>query len=733
MNSDSTGPSSSNWESREKLHNYNFVKKPLSFETAYSSEDNRTMLEDFEEGHRLSHPSKLNNSNFIPDYSFSSNANLLNVTEATEMLEHAPQTSKESYNESRHSLVNDSYLQLVKKWVTKKKNAIPEGTPRKIYLNKQELNDQQNFMSNYVSTAKYNLFTFLPKFLYVEFSKSANIFFLFISGIQQIPNISPTSRYTTLVPLVIVLLITAIKEIIEDFGVHKSDSELNSRKCKVFDKSEFIEKLWSQLQVGDICKVENSQFFPADLILLSSSEPEGLCYIETSNLDGEVNLKIKQALPVTAKAVSPIHLNHLEGLVESEQPNNRLYNYDGTLTTNDEDGISKNFPLDPSLLLLRGAQLRNTSWVYGLVVFTGHETKLMLNSSKKPTKSSNVTRKTNRNILYLFAMLVTMSVLCSIGNFVISVRDGRNIIYVGVSMTQIGKEVGYNILTFMILFNSFIPISLMVTMEIVKYIQSTMIDNDLDIYYEKTDTPAVARSSSLIEELGQIEYVFSDKTGTLTCNEMEFRQCSIAGMTYANIPDADKQPSSGFDPSDQYSFSQLESHLENAPQGNIINEFLTSLMTCHTVIPETDQKTGTVIYQASSPDESALVNGASDVFGYTFIARRPHSIYCIRKGTEEEYQILNVCEFNSTRKRMSVVLRGPDGKIKLYCKGADSVILERLSKENNPFIATTLTHLQVTKIMHAKGFEHFVSQCARYRMKNIQSGLLFMKRHPRHW
>lgn len=142
------------------------------------------MLEDFEEGHRLSHPSKLNNSNFIPDYSFSSNANLLNVTEATEMLEHAPQTSKESYNESRHSLVNDSYLQLVKKWVTKKKNAIPEGTPRKIYLNKQELNDQQNFMSNYVSTAKYNLFTFLPKFLYVEFSKSANIFFLFISGIQ---------------------------------------------------------------------------------------------------------------------------------------------------------------------------------------------------------------------------------------------------------------------------------------------------------------------------------------------------------------------------------------------------------------------------------------------------------------------------------------------------------------------------------------------------------------------
>lgn len=236
----------------------------------------------------------------------------------------------------------------------------------------------------------------------------------------------------------------------------------------------------------------------------------------------------------------------------------------------------------------------------------------------------------------------------------------------------------------------------MVTMEIVKYIQSTMIDNDLDIYYEKTDTPAVARSSSLIEELGQIEYVFSDKTGTLTCNEMEFRQCSIAGISYANRPDPDKQPTSEFDHSGQYSFAQLEKHLQDAPHKDIINEFLVSLMTCHTVIPETNQETGKIIYQASSPDESALVNGANGLFGYKFVARRPHSIHCVRKEVEEEYQILNVCEFNSTRKRMSVVLRGPDGKIKLYCKGADTVILERLSKDGNPFTAPTLEHLEVT-------------------------------------
>lgn len=236
--------------------------------------------------------------------------------------------------------------------------------------------------------------------------------------------------------------------------------------------------------------------------------------------------------------------------------------------------------------------------------------------------------------------------------------------------------------------------SLMVAMEIVKYIQAIMIDNDLDIYYEKTDTPAVARSSSLIEELGQIEYIFSDKTGTLTCNEMEFRQCSISGLSYSLTPDPDKRPVSDTDSNAEYSFKELEEHLVTSQDTYVINEFLTSLMTCHTVIPEVNEETNHIIYQASSPDEGALVNGASDIFGYKFVARKPHSITCSRKGIEEEYQILNVCEFNSTRKRMSIVLRSPDGRIKLYCKGADTVILERLS-DDNPFVKSTLEHLEV--------------------------------------
>ncbi|KAI9485043.1 hypothetical protein BDB00DRAFT_773719 [Zychaea mexicana] len=567
-----------------------------------------------------------------------------------------------------------------------------DQSPRTIYLNEPARNGEQKFIGNRVSTAKYNLVTFLFIFLYVEFSKAANIFFLFISCIQQIPDVSPTSRYTTLVPLIIVLLITAVKEIIEDYGVHKSDRELNARKCKILEGSQFVDKRWRDVKVGDICRIESSEFFPADLVILSSSEPEGLCYIETSNLDGEVNLKIKQALPETAKFISPADVARIQGYITSEQPNNRLYNYDGTLTLQ-TDGRSQDYPLDPNKVLLRGAQLRNTSWVYAIVVFTGHETKLMLNSSKKPTKASNVTHITNRNIWYLFTMLVIMSIMCSVGYLALSMRDFDQLGYLALSASERGREFGFNILTFMILFNSFIPISLMVTMEIVKVVQATLIGNDLDIYYDKTDMPAVARSSGLIEELGQVEYVFSDKTGTLTCNQMEFRECSIAGLSYATKADPDRQPKSDNDSAGQYSFRQLESHLTTSMHANVIHEFLSALMTCQTVIPETSEETGEIVYQASSPDEGALVTGARDVFKYNFYARRPHSINCKINEQDVEYQILNVCEFNSTRKRMSVIIREPNGKVKLYCKGADTVILERLGK-NNTFVDATLHHLE---------------------------------------
>ncbi|KAF9898782.1 hypothetical protein BX616_003618 [Lobosporangium transversale] len=564
---------------------------------------------------------------------------------------------------------------------------------RIIYLNNPERNAQGKYLHNRISTSKYNYFTFLPKFLYEQFSKYANIFFLFTACIQQIEDVSPTSRYTTAVPLALVLFATAVKEVMEDFKRHASDSETNARKSKVLQGNAFVPKPWHSIKVGDIVRVEGGEPFPADLVLLSSSEPEGMCYIETSNLDGETNLKIKQALPETASLLTPLDVSQIGGLIRSEQPNNSLYTFEGTLLMNGAHGQPKELPLDPTQVLLRGAQLRNTNWVYGIVIFTGHESKLMRNASATPIKRTSVEKMTNVQIIFLFGILLAMSLASAIGNMVITNNNLDKLLYISVTRSS-WSDFGRNILTFLILYNNLIPISLMVTMEVVKFWQAQLINSDLDMYYEKTDTPALARTSSLVEELGQIEYIFSDKTGTLTCNEMEFRQCSIGGLAYADVVEDGKQArvEDGMEVG-VHDFKQLDANLKNHPTSNVIDEFLTLLAVCHTVIPERQESNPTeIIYQASSPDEGALVSGAATL-GYKFTTRRPRSVN-IQVGPHDlEYEILNVCEFNSTRKRMSTIVRGPDKKIKLYCKGADTVILERLGTENE-FVDATMQHLE---------------------------------------
>jgi len=562
--------------------------------------------------------------------------------------------------------------------------------PRIIQLNNPPANAEHKYVDNHISTAKYNIATFIPKFLLEQFSKYANLFFLFTAVLQQIPNISPTNRYTPIVPLTLVLIVSAIKELVEDYRRRQSDHLLNNSNARVLRGSNFDDTRWINIAVGDIVRVESEEPFPADLVLLASSEPEGLCYIETANLDGETNLKIKQAIPETANLVSPSELSRLSGRVRSEQPNSSLYTYEATLTMH-AGGGEKELPLAPDQLLLRGATLRNTLWIHGIVIFTGHETKLMRNATATPIKKTAVERTVNVQIVMLGVILVVLSLISSIGDLITRLTAGNTLKYLWYQNFNAANQFFSDIFTYWVLYSNLVPISLFVTIEIVKYCHAVLINSDLDMYYDKTDTPANCRTSSLVEELGQIEYIFSDKTGTLTCNQMDFRQCSIAGVQYADeVPEDRKATEDGFG---IYDFDQLRSNVRTHSSREIIEQFLTLLSTCHTVIPEKrDEKPGSIKYQAASPDEGALVEGAV-MLGYRFIARKPRSV-TIQVGDQEfEYELLAVCEFNSTRKRMSTIFRCPDGRIRCFTKGADTVILERLSKDN-PYVESTLQHLE---------------------------------------
>jgi phospholipid-transporting ATPase len=569
--------------------------------------------------------------------------------------------------------------------------------PRIIHLNNPPANSTNKYVDNHISTAKYNIVTFLPKFLFEQFSKFANIFFLFTAALQQIPNISPTNQYTTIGPLILVLLVSAGKELIEDYKRKTSDKQLNNSKAQVLRGSTFQETKWINVAVGDIVRVESEEPFPADIVLLASSEPEGLCYIETANLDGETNLKIKQAIPETCVMVSSSDLSRLGGKLRSEQPNSSLYTYEATLTIA-AGGGEKELPLQPDQLLLRGATLRNTPWIHGVVVFTGHETKLMRNATATPIKRTAVERQLNILVLALIGILITLSVISSIGDLIIRIFKGQELSYLGYTIStsalQKVQQFWADIFTYWVLYSALVPISLFVTVEIVKYWHAILINDDLDMYYDKMDTPAVCRTSSLVEELGMVEYIFSDKTGTLTCNQMEFKQCSIAGIQYADEVPEDRRATfvDGVEVG-IHDFKRLQENLKSHESSPAIHHFLALLSTCHTVIPErTDEKGGAIKYQAASPDEGALVEGAV-MMGYQFTARKPRSVQITVEGEEFEYELLAVCEFNSTRKRMSTIFRCPDGKIRCYCKGADTVILERLSPDN-PHVELTLQHLE---------------------------------------
>ncbi|KAF3838673.1 hypothetical protein F7725_010441 [Dissostichus mawsoni] len=409
----------------------------------------------------------------------------------------------------------------------------------------------------------------------------------------------------------------------------------------------------------------------------------------------------------------------LSGKMECESPNRHLTSLLGTSASKDTDQI-----------LLRGAQLRNTQWVHGVVVYTGHDTKLMQNSTRPPLKLSNVERITNFQILVLFGCLLAISLLCSIGQTIWKYQYGNDACFLFCNRSVMGRAVplnhiakikawveesnictscklrkdggaanfGLNFLTFIILFNNLIPISLLVTLEVIKFIQAFFINWDTDMLYEPTNTPAQARTSNLNEELGQVKYIFTDKTGTLTCNVMQFKKCTVAGVAYGHFPEAEdgsfaEDDCHSTNSSDEEGFndpSLLENLQSNHPTAAVILEFMTMMAICHTAVPE--RIDGKITYQAASPDEGALVRAAQNL-GFVFSGRTPDSVIVQMPGTEEKYELLHVLEFTSTRKRMSVIMRTPSGKIRLYCKGADTVIYDRLA-DSSRYKEITLKHLE---------------------------------------
>ncbi|PLN81677.1 phospholipid-translocating P-type ATPase [Aspergillus taichungensis] len=749
-----------------------------------------------------------------------------------------------------------------------------EASNRRVYFNvpipdterDEDGHPRANYPRNKIRTAKYTPLTFVPKNLWFQFHNIANIYFLFIIILGFFPIFGVDQPALNTVPLIVIIVITAIKDAIEDWRRTVLDTDLNNspvyrliewnnvnsvednislwRRIKkastratiwtyrttkslfqkkkdapatqendrrasimttvsprvstysrrgdhgveddaiqmtpvpspspearpdwpmstdqflhpdkavrdssvvpttsatppkkggsvvdtakqTLGKARFKRDYWKNIQVGDFIRLYNGDPIPADMVVLSTSDPDGACYVETKNLDGETNLKVRSALHCGRQVRHARDCEKTEFVIDSEPPHPNLYAYNGALRWEQRDPDFPDAPrkemVEPisiTNVLLRGCSLRNTEWALGVVIFTGDETKIMLNSGVTPTKRARLAKDLNWNVIYNFIILFFMCLISGIVNGIAWGSNNKSLNYFDFGAYGSTPAVT-GIITFwvaVILFQNLVPISLYISLEIVRTIQAVFIHSDIFMYYDKLQIACIPKTWNISDDVGQIEYIFSDKTGTLTQNVMDFKKCTVNGVSYGEAfteaqigmvrregGDADAVAARAREQiaRDTAKMIELLRGLHDNPylrdenvtfvapnyiadldgqsgeaQRKSVEHFMIALAVCHTVITEhTPGDPPQVEFKAQSPDEAALVGTARDC-GFTLVGRSGDDLVLNIMGEERTYTVLNTLEFNSARKRMSAIIRMPDGSIRLFCKGADSIIYSRLA------------------------------------------------------
>ena len=609
-----------------------------------------------------------------------------------------------------------------------------QNNPYQFYINNNTLNAKEyNFKKNKINTRKYNWITFIPHCLFLQFVRPANIYFLVTSIIQCIPQISPLSPVTAILPLVFVLSVSLIREAIEDYSRGKLDKKQNNEITMVYRDNKWNEIISGDLCIGELVLVKQDLTFPADLILIDSELNEGICYIETATLDGEKSLKLRESSKETAGKLNnkgePKKEITIEGIVITDPPNQDLFLLSKIMKIKlDKSEKEQIISLNAKQLLLRGAKLKNTKWIIGIVVYVGHDCKIMKNSKNPVAKYSSLEKLMNFGLIFIFTLLIILSIIASILRGVYYHHNNldevdKNPSGFGYTEYKYGVESFLNFFTYVLLLSTLIPISLIITVEIVKLLQGLYMYVDASSYSHLRKKWLKPNSVSLNEECGLVNYIFSDKTGTLTCNKMEFKYCVIGDICYRYMDENPEENTKNeedflkqeniipFENYDMYKAISGEYNKNNKLIGtyyngfiirndrdpnlilnlesnkDLIENFWLALTLCNSCSVHINEK-GEEEYISVSPDNIVLVKAAKNQ-GFHLTKSEIPSIKKILLGNKDdkiiEIELLHLIEFTSERKRESVIVKDK-GIIKLFCKGADSIIKSRCSPYTNPQI-----------------------------------------------
>ncbi|VAH31563.1 unnamed protein product [Triticum turgidum subsp. durum] len=474
---------------------------------------------------------------------------------------------------------------------------------RFVYINDESCRD--SYRDNRVSNTKYTLWNFLPKNLLEQFRRFMNQYFLLIACLQLWPTITPVSPATTWGPLAIIFTVSASKEAWDDYNRYLSDKKVNERRIWVVKDGIRRQIKAREIHVGNIVWLHENDEIPCDLVLIGTSDPQGICYVETAALDGETDLKTR-IIPSICADLSSEQLGKIKGVVECPNPDNDIRRFDANMRLFPPIIDNEKCPLTINNTLLQSCYLRYTEWACGVAIYTGNETKSGMSRGTAESKLTAADSMIDKLTVAIFVFQIAVVLLLGLAGNIWKDSHGRKLWYLMYPAERPWYDFLVIPLRFELLCSIMIPISIKVTLDLAKGVYAKFIDCDDQMFDPETNTPAHSAN---------------------------------------NDPDVVK--------------------------------FLMVMALCNTVVP-IKSNDDTISYKAQSQDEEALVNAASNL-NMLLTSKDSSGIaeICFN-GSKFCYEVLDVLEFTSDRKRMSIVVKEvKSGKFLLLSKGADEAIFPR--------------------------------------------------------